>query len=343
MCPNYPMKQFLQVKRSAKSKSTWATPHARFPSHRNTSAKLRQKDASAKNANPLGAKATAVTNRYTAPMSMRLCVILFPLIATVASAQTRTQDVIYMKELGTAFTMDIAKPAKPNKAAVIIMISGGWYSDHTMLQSYAPSLEKVFLDEGFTVFEVVHGAQPRFKVNEIIAQVQTAARFIKLHANEYGIEANRIGVSGISSGGHLSLMIAGAQDSPVSAVVAIAPPTDLANWGKPNFVITEDSQLAQFAPILGINPTVPQNDIQALLKQLSPISHINPKYPPTLIVHGDKDTLVPLQQAQVMDQALGKQGIEHKLEVIPGGGHDFNTYNPGLKKAVEWFQAKLLK
>jgi dipeptidyl aminopeptidase/acylaminoacyl peptidase len=98
-----------------------------------------------------------------------------------------------------------------------------------------------------------------------------------------------------------------------------------------------------FMPALGIDPKSPKNDIEARLKQLSPITLVNVKYPPTLIVHGDADKLVPLQQSQAMDQALAKAGVEHKLEVIPGGGHDEKTFVPGLMKALQWFKDKLLK
>ena len=276
-------------------------------------------------------------------MSSRLAIGLLSFLTTLASAQTHTRDVIYMKAGGTAFTMDVLKPAKPNKAAVVFVVSGGWISDHSMLKSYGPDLEKVFVDGGFTVFEVVHGAQPRFKVAEIVEQVRTAVRFVRAHAADYGIDTNRVGISGISTGGHLALMIAGSPDSPVNAVAAIAPPTDLANWGKPAFVFTDDPQFAIFVPAVGFDPKAPKNDIEALAKQLSPITYVNAKYPPTLIIHGDSDKIVPLQQAQAMDRALAKAGVEHKLEVVPGGGHDDKTFGPGLMKALQWFQTKLLK
>jgi acetyl esterase/lipase len=264
-------------------------------------------------------------------------------LASLASAQTKTHDVIYMKAGGTAFTMDVLTPAKPNKAAVVFVVSGGWISDHSMLESYTPDIERVFVDGGFTVFEVVHGAQPRFKVAEIVEQVRTAVRFVRAHAADYGIDTNRVGVSGISTGGHLSLMIAAAPDSPVNAVAAIAPPTDLADWGKPAFVFTDDPQLALFIPALGLDAKAPKKDIEGLARQLSPITYVNAKYPPTLIIHGDSDKVVPLQQAQAMDRALANAGVEHKLEVISAGGHDDKTFGPGLMKALQWFRAKLLK
>jgi acetyl esterase/lipase len=269
--------------------------------------------------------------------------MLFSLIATAASAQTRTQDVIYLKSGGAAFTMDVYRPAKPNKAAVVFIVSGGWISDHSMIKSFGADIERAFADGGFTVFSVVHGAQPRFKVSEIVEQVRAAVRFVHAHAADYGIDTNRVGVSGISSGAHLALMIAGSADSPVSAVAAIAPPTDLANWGKPGFILTEEPQMAVFIPALGIDAKGPRSDIEALAKKLSPITYVTAQYPPTLIVHGDDDKIDPLQQAKAMDQALAKAGVQHKLEVIPGGSHDDKTFAPGVMKALQWFKDKLLK
>jgi len=276
-------------------------------------------------------------------MSRRLQLLLLPLLAILASAQTRTQDVIYMKSGGAAFTLDVCRPAHPNKAAVVFLVSGGWVSDHSMIKTFGAEIEKAFADGGFTVFSVVHGAQPRFKVAEIVEQVQTAVRFVHAHAADYGIDTNRVGVTGISSGGHLALMIAGSADSPVNAVAAIAPPTDLANWGKPGFILTEEPQMAMFIPTLGFDPKGPRSDMEALAKKLSPISYVSAKSPPTLIVHGDEDKIVPLQQAKDMDQALAKANVLHKLEVIPGGGHDDKTFRPGVTKALQWFKDILLK
>lgn len=272
-----------------------------------------------------------------------LSIISLMFVVQGASAQTRTQDVIYLKSGGAAFTIDVFKPAKPNKAAVVFMVSGGWVSDHSMLTTMGRAIEQVFGEAGFTVFEVLHGAQPRYKVIEIVEQVRSAIRFINSHITDYGIDANRIGVSGISSGAHLSLMIAGSSDSPVRAVAAIAPGTDLVNWGKPDSLFSDDPAIARFMPALGIDAKATKEDVKAQLQKLSPILLVNPKYPPTLIVHGDSDKLVPLQQSQAMDEALAKAGVQHRLEVVPGGGHDEKTFGPGLMKALEWFKEKLLK
>lgn len=247
-----------------------------------------------------------------------------------------------MKSGGAAFTMDVVKPAKPNGAGLVFMVSGGWISDHAMISTFGADVEKTFVEQGFTVFEVVHGAQPRYKVKEIVDQVRTAAQFVHGHAKDYGIDATKIGVTGISSGGHLSLMIAGSANTPVSAVAAIAPPTDLANWGKPDTLVTDEPVLAMFAPALEFDLQGKRAENTSLALELSPITLVGPKFPATLIVHGDADEIVPLQKAQVMDKKLAEAGVDHKLEVIAGGGHDDKTFAPGVMKALQWFKDKLL-
>src|SRR5690349_14856840 len=90
-------------------------------------------------------------------------------LAQIASGQdapkfTRTEDVIYGRKFGTALTLDVFQPEKPNKCSVIFVVSGGFFSSHDAINPkfYAPLLER-----GYTVFAVVHGSQPRFHIPEI--------------------------------------------------------------------------------------------------------------------------------------------------------------------------------
>lgn len=174
---------------------------------------------------------------------MRLIVVAALTVASIfARAQERIQDVIYLKQGGCAYTFDVFKPKTPNHKAVVWMVSGGWFSSH---ESIDPNLAKFFTDHGYTVFEVVHGSQPKYTIAEIVPQVRRAVRFIRANATTYGIDPQAIGVSGGSAGGHLSLEIAGLGDdgdatakdpverasSRANAVVAFFPPTDFLNWG----------------------------------------------------------------------------------------------------------------
>jgi len=116
---------------------------------------------------------------------------------------TRTEDVIYGRKFGTALTMDIFKPKKPNGAAILFMVSGGWLSSHDAI---GLRFVRPFLDRGYTVFPVVHGSQPKFHIPEIMQDVHRAVRFIRYNASKYDIDSDRLGVTGGSAGGHLSLV-----------------------------------------------------------------------------------------------------------------------------------------
>src|SRR5262245_7156895 len=84
-------------------------------------------------------------------------------------AYTRTEDVIYGRKDGVALTMDVFKPAKANGAAIIEIVSGGYFSSHAGVQV---SVIESFLKRGYTVFCVVHGSQPRYQVPEIFQDIQ---------------------------------------------------------------------------------------------------------------------------------------------------------------------------
>ena len=73
----------------------------------------------------------------------------------------RSEDVIYGRKFGTALTLDVFQPEKPNGAAIIFAVSGGFFSSHDAIngKTYQP-----FLDRGYTIFAVVHGSQPKFQI-----------------------------------------------------------------------------------------------------------------------------------------------------------------------------------
>jgi acetyl esterase/lipase len=287
-------------------------------------------------------------------MVRRLALLLAVFCAAFAQAQERIQDLIYMKQGGSAFTLDVFKPAKPTGAAVIWIVSGGWVSSHDNIN---PGLAQPFNAKGITLIQAVHGAQPKFTVPEILVQLKQAIRYVRTNAAKLGIDPNRIGVSGASAGGHLSLMLAGNPalaepdsrnplnkvGSEVQAVVAYMPPTDFSNWGKPNFIAAEDKTLSIFMPALGVTPATPKEKLPEIARVLSPITYVNAKFPPTLLVHGEADKLVPVQQSRTLNDAFAKAGIIHDLIAVPNAGHDGSIMAPSATRVLEWFEKYLAK
>ena len=273
-------------------------------------------------------------------------------LTSCAPAQEHLADQIYMKSGGAAFTLDVFKASGTNAPCVIWLCSGGWFSKH---EDINPALAKAFNDKGMTVVEVVHGSQPKYTLNEIVPMIRRAVRYVHANASRFGIDPDRIGISGGSAGGHLSLLTAGLGDdgnpdakddvdkasSRVNAVGVFFPPTDFLNWGKADYIPFKNPLMKIFTPAFGLKDDASDDAVKEVGRKMSPIYTVSGKFPPTLIIHGDQDPLVPLQQSQEMDEALGKAGVSHELIVIPGGGHDDKTVIPGLPKLVAWFAEKL--
>jgi acetyl esterase/lipase len=140
-------------------------------------------------------------------------------VARAEDSFTITPDVVYGHKAGLAMTFDMVRPAKQNGAAVLFMMSGGWFSmwlpPEGFVSPAAPDGFKYFrelVDSGYTLFIVRHGSAPQFKVPEAVADVRRAVRFVRANAEKFGIDPERIGVCGGSAGGHLSLMLGTTSD-----------------------------------------------------------------------------------------------------------------------------------
>ena len=281
-----------------------------------------------------------------------IAALAFGLAALLASAQERVRDLVYLKEGGAVFTMDAFRPAKPNGIGVLFVVSGGWFSNHANINS---DLAKPFTDRGITLFQVVHGSQPRYKIHEIQRQITRAVRYVRANAATYGVAPDRLGITGGSAGGQLSLMTAGTADdgradatdpvdrasSRLQAVVALFPPTDFLNFGGSGRVPINEPAMGVFQPAFGVDPKGPRDKILAYLREISPIYRVTPAFPPTLLIHGDKDLLVPIEQSRRFDDALATAKVDHKLIVVTGAGHGGAAFLPSLVDEAEWFLTKL--
>lgn len=264
---------------------------------------------------------------------------------------TRTEDVVYGRKFGVALTMDVFQPKHPNGFAIISVVSGGWFSAHEAINAM---FYHAFLNRGYTVFAVVHGSQPKFTISEIIPDMQRSVRFIRHDAAKYGIDPDHIGITGGSAGGHLSLTL-GTQGKPgdsnakdpvdressfVQCVACFFPPTDFLNYGNPGADATTNV-LKEFRPAFGPRLNDPE-DRQKLGREISPIYYIASNMPPTLILHGDADKLVPIQQSESFVAKARAAGATAKLVVKMGQGHGWFVDLPSdLDMFADWFDEYL--
>lgn len=256
-------------------------------------------------------------------------------------------DLVYGHKDGMALTYDVIRPARQSGAAILWIQSGGWYSTYTEPKNLIGA-SKSFLDKGYTVVIIRHGSAPKYTVPEAAADVRRAVRAVRLNAQAHGIDPDRLGVMGMSAGGHLSLMLGTTgdagdsmskdevlrQSSRVAAVVAICPPTDLRGW-------TTDPP-AEIKKHAGLKP--PLTFDAKLEPDVSPVLKVTADDAPTLLIHGDQDTLVPIEHSRNIVPLLEKAGVAVKLVTVEGAGHGFTPKQnqeimaPAL---MAWFEKHL--
>lgn len=259
-----------------------------------------------------------------------------------------TPDVVYGHKFGLAQTFDVFTPsAAPNGAGVLFMVSGGWYSQWMPPQQTAPFF-KPLLDAGFTVFAVRHGSSPKFGIPEAVEDVRRAVRYIRANADQLGVDPERLGVFGISAGGHLSLMLGTASDegdasaadetlrhsSRVQAVVAFVAPTDL------RIMVWEaKDHLPAYDQFPALEMTVEE------AAKYSPLVHVTADDAPALLIVGRKDELVPMKHSEDIHAAFQAQGVPSELLVFDESDHGLRE--PDMRQAmtalVAWFQKYLTK
>lgn len=249
-------------------------------------------------------------------------------------------DVVYGHKDGLAMTYDVFAPKKnANGRGLILMVSGGWVSTWMPPQQAMP-LFHPFLEAGYTVITVRHGSSPKYLIPEITEDVRKGLEHITANSKDYGIDPFKLGVFGFSAGGHLSLMLGtttnqnpaekeGKPSPHVAAVAAIFPPTDLVPYVDPKNPLREQFPALKF--------DVDKADLYSPLKQVSTDDA------PTLLVHGDKDELVPIWHSEKIHEAFEQSKVPSRLVVIEGAAHGFNQEgNQRMFQAMlEWFNEHL--
>jgi len=250
-------------------------------------------------------------------------------------------NVIYGETHGTGLLMDVfTTSAKPNGLAIIDVVSGAYNSDRGKINEHAMAqIYSILCSRGYTVFAIRPGSKSRYNGLDMLAHVKTGIRYVKQHAAEYKIDPDRLGLTGASAGGHLATLAAVTADksTQVKAAAVFFPPTDFLDWdGQP----ANTARIGELYFTGGVNGHS-EEEIKQRAEQLSPARLVKPNPIPFLLIHGDADSLVPLQQSQKMVAALKAAGGRAELIVKKGGGHPWFTIPDEVKLMADWFDKQL--
>lgn len=247
-----------------------------------------------------------------------MCAILTLLTAGGAIAQTPVtveNDVIYSRTNGSAVLADIAYPVDGADLPAIIYVHGGrWRAGE---RDYRDALNVAqWAGMGYFAMTVDYRLVGATPAPAAYQDVRTAIRWVHAHAEEFGIDAERVYLIGDSSGGHLVALAATLGEGPyervggwddarsdVRAVISVSGPYELntLSWGN------------LWTPIEG--------DVAEARRIASPIYHLGPGTKPILVIHSDDDRSVPIQQAVDMVAALDAAGVQHGFVHYVDSGH----------------------
>jgi acetyl esterase/lipase len=245
-------------------------------------------------------------------------------------------NITYGKAGDTELKLDLARPQGDGPFPAIVFIHGGGWCGGDR-QGYRGQIQEA-AKRGYVAVTISYRlmqfdekkketttATQNFPVQ--IHDAKSAIRWVRANAKKYHVDPNWIGVTGGSAGGHLSLLVGLAdpssglegdsgnpeQSSRVQAVVNVFGPTDMAACYK------KSSVAWVFRLFLGGTPA----EVGQRYKAASPITYVNKDVPPVLTLHGDQDTLVPVEQAKTLDDKMKAVGASHTLIVFKGQGHGF--------------------
>jgi dipeptidyl aminopeptidase/acylaminoacyl peptidase len=301
-------------------------------------------------------------------LAARFLAVLILLAGGTAPNFNRQSDVIYGRKFGTTLTMEVFTPTARKGLGVLWVVSSSGRSsrEQTLQESFERRITPL-LDRGYTVFAVIHGSAPVFNLQDQVSDVRRAVRFVRQRAAQFGVDGERLGIAGASAGGMLALMVAmhgddgnGASEDVVErtsdrvqAIGCFFPPTDLMNYGNPGVTVVDlmrerDGRVDATFQFYDLDrkteerqPITAREDILRLLREYSPVSHVNAATPPTLLVHGDRDQAVPIQQSRRMIEALHEQKVPSRLLVREGMGHAYPGWEADSALLADWFDQHL--
>lgn len=239
------------------------------------------------------------------------------------------RDLAYVEGGHERQRLDLYLPEKAQgPLPVLIWVHGGGWQNGS--KEGCPPLRAGYVQQGYAVASLNYRLSGHAVFPAQIEDCKAAIRWLRAHAGEYGLDARRFGVWGSSAGGHLVALLGASgevkdfekgahldQPSAVQAVCDFYGPTDFTVFVSTPGYESHATDSSPEAKLLG--GAVMANKDKAA--RVNPITYVDPKDPPFLIVHGDKDPTVPLNQSQLLFEALKKAGVSSHLHTILGAGH----------------------
>ena len=292
-------------------------------------------------------------------------IFLFSLISIQSFSQQYSKnwkDLNYAGDSMKYHLLDIYLPEveKPSYPVVVVIYGSAWFGN-SFKGADLKTLGKALLEAGFAVVMPNHRSSRDAKFPAQINDIKAVIRFIRANAAKYKIDTSFVGITGSSSGGHLAALAGTSRNikqftigtstddiegnigqytsfsSSVDAVADWFGPTNFSAMDSCGSTMKHDAPNSPESSLIG-GPIQNNKDKCALA---SPITFVNANNPPFLILHGDKDPLVPHCQSELLYKALQKANVPSQLVLVPNGQHGLGLFEGKyFKMMVDFFKAR---
>ncbi len=268
------------------------------------------------------------------------------------------KDLDYVGDQIPGHKLDIHLPYnKKGPFPVMVAIYGSaWFSNNAKQNVFRENLGRRLLEAGYAVVSINHRSSRDALFPAQIQDVKAAIRFVRAHAGKYQLDTSFIGITGWSSGGHLSALAGVTGDirrytlagGTMDLDGSIGPHTGMScavdavvDWFGPVDFLIMDSCGSSFSHNGPYSPESflmgsPIQEIKTKVAFTNPVHYIHPGTPPFLIFHGDQDFQVPACQSQKLHEHLRMKNIQSESIVVPGGGH-----GPGVM--IDYYYDKMIR
>ena len=258
---------------------------------------------------------------------------LFPVRGKAQNDTTIVKNIIYAEADGKKLLLDLYIPTQNKNPYLIVWIHGGaWRSG----SKESPPLG--MLGYGYALASIDYRLSEEAIFPAPIFDIKASIRFLRANAKKYGYRPDKIIIWGSSSGGHYAALIGTTnnnkelegnlgnypnESSSVQAILDFYGPSDLLtilNQSTPHGTSVR-------VPALTLLLGRPVEQVPELARKASPVFQVDSTDPPMLIVHGDQDNQVPVNQSLELMAAYKKNNLPVQLEIVPGAGHGGEAYN----------------
>jgi len=269
----------------------------------------------------------------------------------VASAQALEQpkDLVYARIDGKSLALDLYLPTGVQAPPLLVWVHGGAWTTGSKA-----SVPPVFLANGFAVASVDFRQSTEARFPAQVHDIKAAIRYLRANAPAYGYRADKIAIAGDSSGGHLAALVGVTNDhrevegtvgdnpkqsSSIQAIVSYYGASDLRTILAQSTPFGLNMRRPALERLLGALP----DQVPELAALASPVSHVDAQDPPLMLLHGDQDPQMPINQAHELHGAYEKLGLDVTFVVVHGAGHGGAVfYSPSYLKPVLEFLARVV-